>query len=406
MAIPLLTLHALLPGDDPPDLAAVGARLEAEDPELHLEHLPARGGTLRSRDPDDPWTLHAAPAGGLPDAHADVLEADAETVRRASASTWSLVLAAPVSPGRGPDRFGRLLDLALTAAPDTVAVLDPDAVRLHAPARLRAGRRGGVPVALPWLYRLRAWRLADRPGRRCVRTEGLRRLGLADVELHDAPSEHLDAAQAWVRAVAHRGLVHGYPPEGATAAWGRSLHAALVSARYTLPGIHPDHDTDAQRGEHAHGTDLVLVRWVPDGPESGHWASAALALDDLSASPVFFVTDYDTDRMEAVARLRWRTFALLVDHLADDPAWRFLAKFSYGGDGDHPTREHLWFEVESADALGATGALVSPPYQDLGLEAGARGHHPVERLTDFRVVGPDGVVGPDDLDAVLHALRG
>ncbi|MBL8886583.1 MAG: DUF4026 domain-containing protein [Phycisphaerales bacterium] len=56
--------------------------------------------------------------------------------------------------------------------------------------------------------------------------------------------------------------------------------------------------------------------------------------------------------------------------------------------------EHLWFSVHGmiGDTLDAT--LQNEPFDIPSLKRGARGRHPIEQLTDWRVLSPAGTVSP------------
>lgn len=157
----------------------------------------------------------------------------------------------------------------------------------------------------------------------------------------------------------------------------------------------------SDRDEHHGEGNVALAVWTPTGEGAGAWRSAAADIATAGENPVFYLTQYETDRMEALARLRWGTFALLAAPLAGADGWRFLAKFGYGGEGD-TSREHLWFEVAAADAGGADAMLLNDPFQDLGMHAGDRRRHDISNLTDFVVASPLGTANPESIDRLMR----
>lgn len=105
-------------------------------------------------------------------------------------------------------------------------------------------------------------------------------------------------------------------------------------------------------------------------------------------------TNAATELMADRAVKTYRQFARYAKEFEEFGA-NPLAKIGYRVDGgDNIEREHLWFEVHrfGKDAMDAT--LLSQPYQIAALNAGDRGKHPVEKLTDWAVFTPVGQITP------------
>ena len=66
--------------------------------------------------------------------------------------------------------------------------------------------------------------------------------------------------------------------------------------------------------------------------------------------------------------------------------------------------EHLWFEVHDTreDSLDAT--LINQPFGEIGIAQGERGTHELERLSDWSILSPLGMVTPRST-RLLRALR-
>jgi hypothetical protein len=388
-------LRLLLPGP-PPTADEVERRIRLEHP--CERHESGGAWALVSTDPAHRWVLQPVttePAGNLHIASHGLEEADVNAIAR---SMWSLAIRGAITEGEATESFERLLLLARAAAPDAVALVDADGGAVRPAGWLKEVAITGVPVRLDALYRIHAVTADD--GTCWLHTHGLARCGVPELELHAVPQDDVHAAGALLQTAAHRALVHGVPAMGRSVEYGHGLSAALVPWRYAWPTMGTELGGPADRGEHHPEANLILAVWTPTGPDSGVWRSAAAQLADVGENPVFFLTHYETDRMEALARLRWRSFAMLAAPLAGVDGWRFLAKFGYGG--EDTSREHLWFEVDAADPHGASATLLNDPFQDLGMRAGDRGRHDISNLTDFVVASPFGTANPESIDRLMR----
>jgi hypothetical protein len=73
-----------------------------------------------------------------------------------------------------------------------------------------------------------------------------------------------------------------------------------------------------------------------------------------------------------------------------------IAKLGYAVDGatGEDEKEHLWFEVHAMhdDSLDAT--LQSGPFHIAAMKQGQRGTHDAERLSDWSILTPAGIINP------------
>ncbi len=392
-------LRVLLPGRFP-SAEEVRERLSALG-EIEVEVEVSDDGAWRARCDrrDAAWILTPERALEIEIEDFDGPELSEEERVAIERARYAISLEGALAPRECVPRFTRLLEVAAGIAPDAVGLVDGDSGALYPGAWLSQITSLGVPLRLDIMYRIHA--VTGEEGT-WLHTHGLARCGMRELELLDVPVEQVHGAGALLRAAAHRSLVHGLPDRGETITYGHDLACALVPWVFTHHNLDPELGGPEDRGgEHSEDA-LVLVTWQPTGPTQGVWISAADQLGQGGTHPVLFLTDYETERMEALARLKWQGFALLADHFSGAEGWRFLAKFGYGGDPTGSRREHLWFEVHAADPRGAEGTLVNEPYQDLGLHEGDRGRHHLERLTDFRVSSPVGGATPEDLDRFMR----
>ena len=77
-----------------------------------------------------------------------------------------------------------------------------------------------------------------------------------------------------------------------------------------------------------------------------------------------------------------------------------VAKLGYEVAGGGPNdREHLWFEVHGVAGGKIDATLANTPHNVPHLQAGQRGEHDVERLTDWLILSPEGQMTPRNLSA-------
>src|SRR5688500_4467741 len=95
------------------------------------------------------------------------------------------------------------------------------------------------------------------------------------------------------------------------------------------------------------------------------------------------------------ARKTYGMFRRLAGELADF-GFPNIAKLGYAIDGatGEDEKEHLWFEVHAMhdDQLDAT--LQSSPFHIAAMKAGHRGMHDAERLSDWSILTPAGIINP------------
>jgi hypothetical protein len=393
-----IELHFLLRGP-PPAVADVLDALSVLDdlpPVVDEQTAPWK---LVALGRDERWTLEPARALTLPNGYGGL--GDLSPAARAAllASKWSLVIRGDLPAAGRVERFRRLLEIGASASSEVIGVLDPGAAVVHEMRWLREATTPGVPLGPDALFRVGGHGDGDE---HWLYTRGLRRCGMPELELLGVAAEHLQTASALLGAVASRAILHGMPTMGEEVLYGHNLAAAVVPWRYAHPDLEAVIGGPDDRDEEHPDSDLVLVFWEATSATTGVWRSVTDVLEE-DDPPIFLLTEYETERLEALSRLRWRSFASLVDTYGNAKGWRFLAKFGYGG-ADGTTREHLWFDVHGADALTAEATLINSPFQDLGLAEGERGRHSIDRLTDFRVGSPVGTATPESLDRLLRAL--
>lgn len=233
-----------------------------------------------------------------------------------------------------------------------------------------------------------------------LHSHGLKEIGFWDFDVLDPDPAVRNHARDLLRALAF-GVVEGrLAPDGEPMPLVDRERVRAVPARAFLA---------ASAGDHAR-----YRAWVDDEHLSGHavicdagtggWLSRLLGRGGPRPSrflrgpmPEEVLIHQSTPATELMARRARETLGVLrgaVEELAglDFPA---LVKLGFRVDGGaEGEREHLWFQVHGfpPDAVDAT--LVNAPFRIARLKEGDRGVHPLELLTDWVILTPEGPIDP------------
>jgi hypothetical protein len=132
-------------------------------------------------------------------------------------------------------------------------------------------------------------------------------------------------------------------------------------------------------------------------PRPCGWLSGPLG-DDM---PIQF-SDTASEQMARRAVATWETFRAARADLAELQL-PSLAKLRYE-DVDDGSVEHLWFEIHETNQDSVDATLINDPFGKIGIDCGQRGTHDLERLSDWSLLSPLGMVTPRST-RVLRALR-
>lgn len=162
----------------------------------------------------------------------------------------------------------------------------------------------------------------------------------------------------------------------------------------------------------AHNADRVVLCDPPGGllgrwfgrPRPCGWLQREVGDGDL----LLLFSDAATELMAERARATWPRLRAFAAELAEF-GFPTIAKIGYETDAGAAgaagaRREHLWFEVHEARDASADATLQSEPFNIAGMRAGDRGEHPLERLTDWSIVTPAGMITPRST-APLRRIR-
>lgn len=293
-------------------------------------------------------------------------------------------------------RLLRFMDAVM--AEDGVVAMDASAQLLWTSARLRDELQHDAPLDIIQVHVLH---VVTEGSSVWLHSHGLGELGFVDFDVLQ-PAEELTGSQFDVlRAIAFA-IVEGATSGPISPVIGAEP-VALVDAETFMSSASP---ADRELRDPEDHTERRVVCCDPNPPgffarmfgarqvrpsqllrrgmdESRHLVSFSAEATELSAT-------------------RARACLPLLQQLNDEFAemeCKALAKIGYPTDnGATGEREHLWFEVHSANTDSVDATLLSEPFDIAGMTAGQRAVHPVEQLTDWTLMSPGGQITPRSLE--------
>ena len=297
------------------------------------------------------------------------------------------------------DRKSLLRYLRAVMADDGVAALDHLAMRFWSRDALDDELSHDADLDIDALYTLHV--IGDDAGERAIwlHTHGLAEIGHFDFDILE-PSEDLfmGAADA-IRAIAFA-IVEGHVGR-TTNAWELSQPGGKV--RFVdVPDFMRNADSrfaEMRAGAEADHTDKRSVICEPVGllgkffgggkPVPSKFLSQAFEEGIVNFSNA--ASDLSAER----ARGTYSMFRRLAEELKEFE-FPVIAKVGYDVDGatDAYQREHLWFEVHALHDDHIDGTLQNTPFHIAAMKQGQRGDHPIERLSDWTIITPAGMINP------------
>ncbi len=242
---------------------------------------------------------------------------------------------------------------------------------------------------------------ADGPACRWYHTHGLAEIGFFDFDVV-RPHQSLVTARChdFARAVAF-GIIDGKvqrTTEAARICSGGPVRLVDV-AEYNRRASAADRA--ARDADEFHNRDRTVLCDVAAGGKLRRKLFGAKARPSrlLMADQGEFVVYFPTEATRLMARRARQTYGRFRDLTAELADLRFkpIVKLGYQTDGGGPTDlEHMWFEVHATYDDGVDATLTNAPHRVAALRLGDRGRHPIDRLTDWALIGPTGMVTPRD----------
>jgi uncharacterized protein YegJ (DUF2314 family) len=242
-----------------------------------------------------------------------------------------------------------------------------------------------------------------------LHSHGLAELGFVDFDVLEPSADLIEASSDATRAVAYAiaegEIAAGAGPFELSHPGGdvQGVDAATFD-RTADPKYAALRDPDGHTDRRVVLCDPVGSGWLArlfgrTKPRPARWMSRP-----LGEQRVIHFPSSATQLMAERARATYEYFRALHAELAEFelPA---LVKLGYEVDGgDADDREHLWFEVHSLGDTTIDATLVNQPFRIARMQAGQRGEHPVERLTEWQIMTPLGAINPRESTAA-RAIR-
>ena len=340
-----------------------------------------------------------------------------------AACTWVIGMQTMLEPGEASEEFFHLMAMLSGSMPDLAGVLDVANARRW--PRKELEEQFLAADAVPndeHLWTITA--VADRDdddAPMMLFTTGLARCGLPELEILEFPSRHSQAAAILVNHVASLLLESPPPPPFERMEVGPDTFVALVPwqscAQYMddgTPGSRAFREIAAQHGDGS----LTGVRAVICSPEQRGqfrkvwaWPEETLArMEDGRA--VLYASERAAAATERRAQRTWPVFATAFASVrrSDRPEIAALASSAFhvqagvGTVDEQDRREQGWFVVRSFDHDVVEAALAEEPVTAEGMHAGDVIRIPRASVSDWRVILPDEMFGPDRSGGLLEAI--
>lgn len=286
----------------------------------------------------------------------------------------------------------RLIEAASVAG--LVAVYDESALIVRSAARVKEIARAANPPRPSTLYAIHE---AEGNGRIWLHTHGLPRLGIPEIELLGLGPSDVQEGYDLIDAIVDVVFGGGEPDEDGLLAIGEDMEVRLVTVPDALAILPPEvvalraYEDDDE--EHPDPRIAILSRDRSDPPYE--------AIERLKNDGVLFKSREETDRQKSLAIERFGVFGQLFV-MRKGSGWRFHAKLGFPRDGDPRVREHLWFEVQELKPGRLRGTCLNEPVEGLAIHEGDDAWFPLEQLTDWVVVTPEGNFDPEAAPVLLE----
>jgi uncharacterized protein YegJ (DUF2314 family) len=301
------------------------------------------------------------------------------------------------------DRKRLLFWLGALMEADGVVAFDTEATLLWSRAMLDDELAHDADLDIEALYVIHAVRNESDGARTTwLHTHGLEGLGAFDVDVLRPSREFVNACADPIRALAFAALEGAISPStDSFMLTSPTGEIRLVPADRFQAEAAPEHrqlrDADA-----AHSGRRAVV-CDPAAGLFSRWRKRPTPSRFLSTvvepAGVMPFSTPATELMADRARQTLQVFEALRHEFASLKL-PCVVKLGYHVAGGGPNdREHLWFEVHGVSGSKIDATLANTPHDVPSLQAGQRGEHDVERLTDWMILSPEGTMTPRNLSA-------
>lgn len=321
-------------------------------------------------------------------------------------SAWSLGVVLVF--GDAPlDDFHFQLQALIAVAPAAVAAFDVAAFRLHHAEWIRESALSAAPPSPTSLFAMHFVSDQGRPG--WIHTHGLDRCGRLELELFDITPAASRLLSELLNSTAAFFLEQGLPSPGEAVEVGRDLPLLWLPWEEALSRRGPRYGGGKADRDEVHGNPTAVL-FAPATKFLGLFgsglASPASHLPVLEGSPILYVSNQHTRRMEVLSRERLPTLKALFGKLGANQHFKFLVKLGYPtADPERfGSREHLWFEVHSFGNEHVDATCINQPHSVPALREGLRGLHELGKISDWTIFCPVGRFDAERVGLLVHVL--
>ncbi|TDJ59440.1 MAG: DUF2314 domain-containing protein [Planctomycetota bacterium] len=368
------TLVALWPGDTPPMMTEITAALAAllgdtvtvvdegstADPAMLWSAIVELPGVETELALWSEPAVELAP-GELQDPAAD-------------ACRWIVGFNTVLDPADPLAHYTLLMRLLGGIWDEIPAVLDVNSERWYPRAALDATFDADHEPTAAVLWIVHVNEPADGAGAARIRTHGLFRCGLPELDMPEVPVALVRAGVELLDTIAGRMLEMMLPPPGEPFAVGPDLDVTFE--------LRHDQDPDDP------SIDVVIAV-----------VRSEAVLERIAAGDgAYFLSSHETDRLASQARAAWPALKAVPV-----PAVQVLLKAGLKSDGTENDREHLWFSVLRFQDDRAEVELLHEP-MSVAMKPGDVVWIERDSVSDWTVVTPQGRFGPAQADEMTRVV--
>ena len=352
------------------------------------------------------WAQRSEEVEGLHFQHDHHVLSDAEK-QAVATSAWSLGVMLVF--GDAPlDDFQFQLQALVALAPQLVAAFDVSAFRLHHAEWLKESALSAAPPSPTSLFVMHFVSDAGKPG--WIHTHGLDRCGRLELELFDVAPGASRLMSELLNSTAAFFLEQGLPAPGESVEVGRDLPVLWLPWEEALSRRRPKYGGGKDDRDEVHGQPSAVL-FAPGKKFLGFFGSGLESVTShlpvLEGSPILYVSNQHTRRMEVLSRERLPTLKALFGKLGANEHFKFLVKLGYPtADPERfGSREHIWFEVHSFGDEHVDATCINQPHSVPALHEGLRGLHELEKVSDWTIFCPAGRFDAERVGVLVHVLE-
>lgn len=384
-----------------------------------------------SADPDDDdmiWTLIVRIPGVVsPVAFwaQKALEADPQQLPDPAMATspWVIGMQTHLEVGEAADEYFHLMALLTGALPELTGVMDVSTARRW--TRRELDEQFQAADAVPneehlWTITAVAAR-EDDEAPMMLFTTGLARCGVPELEMLEVPARHAQAAAILINHVASLLLESPPPPPFEPMEVGPESRVALVPWKECVefieaeaPGSRAFRENAGKDGDASFmGVRAVVCAAEKRGRFRSVWAWPKDIIDRMEdGRAVLYASEHAAEATARRAQVTWHAFATAFASVrrADDESVASLVDTAFhvqapvGTVDDEDRREQGWFVVHRFDHDVVEATLSEDPVTGDEMHAGDTIRIPRDRITDWRVMLPEEMFGPERSVALLEAI--